>query len=282
MCYLYEVAAREAQAALVNRRMVAALDDLKSRDRKLNAVSGEFQKWIGVDEHGRRIPSPEWKAQIDDEARRIERHRKRLRDRTTRDRDWKPDPPPAFAFFDPPPIVQRSDADIDPASIIPPRPGLLPGDFLLIDPRRLNAALADMASMPPAKWSEAHVGSRLIEAHAVLRRIPEKILPAKFGAAWPAYRHEGGELAVQAGAGTLEIGRNRVMIGATSEEIARMNEAFGWLLTILKGEDRWTLARLNGWAEDSDFFDDAKVPIAVRSCLRKIACVLNKTGVVVR
>lgn len=237
-----------------------------------------FIKFVGKDAKGFRIRSAEWEAVLADEVRRLKKLRERLRDRTTRDRDWKPEPPSSFELLASPlsdPVKPFTVDDFLP----PPRPGLLPGEFYTIDPARMAAA----APQPlPARWTADHVGARLIEAHAVLRRLPDRIYPAKFGAAWPAYQHEGGELAVQAGAGTLEIGRNRIAIGASAGEIANMNEAFGWLMTILRGEDRWSLARLNGWAEDANTYDAEKVPLICRPMLAKIAAALNKANVVVR
>jgi hypothetical protein len=120
----------------------------------------------------------------------------------------------------------------------------------------------------------------LIEAHEILQRLPMSIWPKGYGAMWPAYTHDAGELAIQAGAGTLELGRNAVIRTASADEVARMNEALEWVIQFLSDCNPWSLAALNGWASSSDADPDAAdVP---RDLLEFIAEALNAAKEVVR
>src|SRR3954467_6628340 len=52
---------------------------------------------------------------------------------------------------------------------MPPRAGLLPGTWKMIDPSRLGGIVDRPRA--PARWSARHVGMRLIEAHRILKRL---------------------------------------------------------------------------------------------------------------
>ncbi|WEF52544.1 hypothetical protein AFIC_001035 [[Pseudomonas] carboxydohydrogena] len=136
--------------------------------------------------------------------------------------------------------------------------------------------MLDPDPLPPT-WTAEHVGKRLIEAHAVLNRVPMKLAPAGYGAMWPAYRHEAGELAHQAGAGTLAIGRNVIVRTASADEVARMNEALQWPMQFL-GATPHAAEYVNWWASHSEPQEEDRPT----SYLQIIADALNAAKKVVR
>jgi hypothetical protein len=222
--------------------------------------------------------SARWKVERSGEEKRIKKLKKQLEKRTRRDLtarpDWMKKPLPL-----PPPIEQPNFAEVEEAEIPPPREGLIPGTYKVMDPRRFSLSLLNPDPLP-TRWTSRHVGTRLIEAHDVLRRMPASIWPKGYGAAWPAYKYEQGELAVQAGAGTLQMGRNLIVRTASAEEVARMSEALDWIMQFLSGCNYWSLAALNGWASSTEATPDDKD--APTELLEFIAAALNAAKEVVR
>jgi hypothetical protein len=218
-----------------------------------------------------------WKVERKDEEKRLKKLKKQLEKRTRRDITARPDwmkKPLAL----PPPIEQPNFSEVE-AEIPPPREGLIPGTYRVIDPARFSLGLLNPDPLP-TRWNARHVGVRLIEAHDVLRRMPASIWPKGYGAMWPAYSHSAGELAIQAGAGTLQMGRNLIVRTASADEVARMNEALDWIMQFLSGCNYWSLAALNGWASSSEATPDDKD--APTDLLEFIAAALNAAKEVVR
>jgi hypothetical protein len=218
-----------------------------------------------------------WDAERANEEARLKRLRKKLEARTHKDlmtpQNWTPRPSL------PAPIEQPADLAVDPADPPPPREGLIPGTYRLMDPARLEFHLLDDEPLP-SNWTPRHVGRRLIEAHDVLRRLPMNVRPQGYSALWPEYTHEFGELVVQADAYTLALGRNAIIKTASSDEVARMNEAMGWIVQYLAGCNAWALSALNGWASKRDATpDDDDAP---DDLLKFIADALNAAKEVVR
>jgi hypothetical protein len=218
-----------------------------------------------------------WAADRRGEEKRLNKLKKQLEKRTRRDITSRPDwmkKPLAL----PPPIEQPDFSVVD-AEIPPPREGLIPGTYRVIDPARFSLGLLNPDPLP-TRWTSRHVGTRLIEAHDVLRRMPASIWPKGYGAMWPAYAYDAGELAVQAGAGTLQMGRNLIVRTASADEVARMNEALDWIMQFLSGCNYWSLAALNGWASSIEATPDDKD--APTDLLEFIAKALNAANEVVR
>lgn len=217
-----------------------------------------------------------WKADRAGEEKRLDKMRKKLELRTRRDLNAKPDWMTIPSTL-PPPVRQPVMTEADDVEAPPPREGLIPGTYRVLDPSRF--ALLDAEPLPPT-WTARHVGTRLIEAHDVLSRLPMSIWPKGYGAMWPAYSHDAGELAIQAGAGTLELGRNAVLKCASSVEVARMNESLQWAIQYLSHCNAWSLGALNYWASLPDADPDAKD--APTDLLEFIAAALNAAKEVVR
>jgi len=216
----------------------------------------------------------QWEAERKDEEKRLKKLKKKLEQRTHKDqftgpkrrgRYWeKPIPLP-------PPIEQPDLSDTVDAA--PPREGLIPGTYKVVDPDRLCLNLLDDEPLP-ASWTPRHVGKRFIEAHDVLRRLPMNVRPQGYSALWPEYTFEPGELAIQAGAETLAIGRNVVFRTASASEVARMSQALEWIVRYLTRCNAWSLVYLNQWASSRDATpDDKDAPVDL---LEFIAAALNE------
>lgn len=281
-----------AQLARAQERLPATLGkaeaaELRDRERKLKRAKIEAAN-VGymrrLDALRAEAPAIQalWEKERSDEGRRLEVRRKQLRKRTYKDtqgdaaaahrHDWWRRPAKL-----PDPVQQPAPAELDDsAGGAPPRDGLIPGTFKLVDVSRLGQ-IVDRPRLP-AVWTARHVGMRLIEAHRVVARIPANILPKQFGAAWPAYRHEFGEQVIQAGAGNLFRGRNAVYRGASADEMARCTEAIAWPLQFLSAMS--SAARdVNYWAaelteEEFERIDDGD-PRAPWDALQMIADALN-------
>lgn len=221
-----------------------------------------------------------WDAERVKEEKRVQRRLAELRERTTR--DYVAGFPPAPPKVDlPPPVVQpRAVPDDDLPAAVEGRPDLIPGTFEMLPEDRI-IPLIDAPPLP-AKWTPDHVAYRLIEAHDVLRRSPARIYPGGYGAFWPTYLHEAGELATQAGAGTLAIGRNRAAVGASADEVDRMNEALAWPMQFLSA-DPVRCADVNLWASQktAEEYERGDTTAPMYS-LERIAAGLNANGVLVR
>lgn len=269
------VAAAVEQADLAE----AAAQEKQAKLAKIQAANAGYMRRLDALKADAPAVSAQWKKERAEEEKRLNARRKQLDRRTTKDlRGNAVDDRPSWMKRPiklPDPIQQP---DLAPATSVaeqlaPPREGLIPGTYRVMDPSRVGS-IVDRPRLPKA-WTARHVGVRLIEAHRVLGRIPARIWPAEFGAAWPSYRHEFGEQVIQAGAGTLFSGRSPRPRGASAEEMARMSEAICWPMQFL-AHDRAMAADLNWWAFDTatdDFeFDSRSAPW---DALQFIASALN-------
>ena len=203
-----------------------------------------------------------------EEAKRLKKLKKQIEKRTRKDLT-------KHAMFQKPvalpdPIRQPDLSDAEGAAAPPPRDGLIPGTYRVVDPDRLGGLL-DPEPLPPV-WTARHVGARLVEAMDVLQRTPDRVGPKGYGAMWPAYRHESGELALQAGAGTLAMGRNVVVRVVNADEAARASEALTWPVQFLSHCNAWALSTLNEWASAPE---DPEAPPEPTALLKFIADCLN-------
>lgn len=287
----HALARAEASLPAAEARAVKALGVVEDLTRKLQtkaAHAAQVERRFGRLDAQAAKTMTRWAQERKDEPKKIAKRRKHLAKRVSQDAAGSPEKaffglvrPRSFA---PAPV----EAETFPTGPIVPfvgttaradvaRPGLEPGDYRLVDrsPHDIDRY------RPPQQWTARHVGLRLVEAHDVLRRLPMTTGPKAEGSNWPEYIHEAGELAIQAGAGTLWLGRKRVRLSTTADEIARMHEVLGWLL-----EFQAIAPALNAWAFDAAIgrrdggADDP--PKAFISDLQMIADALNARGVVVR
>lgn len=229
-------AAKKARTAAFNATMLRALD-------KAAAAAPAVMK--------------RWAKDRKEEPKRIDKRRKQLARRITKDsrssggdesraffgtgRRRAVAPMPAEAETFPsgpiiPYVPPKAGGDVS-------RPGLMPGDYRLV-----NQSPDDFdAYRVPKQWTADYVGRRLADAHAVLRRLPMTTRPKEFGAIWPEYVHAAGELAVQAGAGTLHMNRGRAIRGTSAADVARMHEALAWPMMFLSNSPAYARA-VNEWA----------------------------------
>lgn len=247
-------AAREAAQAAAQKRRDAINAAIGARLDRLNAEQPDI--------------TARWNAERAEEEKRLKKLKAKIEKRTRKDMT-------KHAMFQMPvplpEIPQQPDLSEPEADAPPPREGLIPGTYRVVDPDRLGGLL-DPEPLPPV-WTPRHVGSRLIEAMDVLQRAPDRVGPKGYGAMWPAYRHESGELAHQAGAGTLSIGRNVIRRVVGADEAARANEALLWPMQFLNHVNAWALLALNYWASDPEATpEDEDAP---RDMLKFIADCLN-------
>lgn len=269
----------EAQLARAKARIEAARDEAnkaETADRLKRAKLDRIQKANAG--YMRRLDAlkadapaltAQWTKERDGEGKRLASRRKQLQKRTYKDtkgnaqaaeqQNWWRRPVKLPEPIQQPDMVSATEPE---PLLPPPREGLIPGTFKLVDPSRLGGVI-DRARLPKA-WTARHVGTRLIEAHRVLGRIPMRIWPAEYGSAWPAHQSEFSDQVVQAGAGTLFSSRRSAPPrGASAEEMARCTQAISWPLQFLM-HDRAAAADLNWWAFDTatdDFeFDSRSAP----------------------
>lgn len=263
------IAQTKAQETAARARQLAAAKI--RRDAQTASINRHFETV-----HAGPHPQARWNAERAEEAKRMKRLTKQIHKRTSKDFSNR------FMLEKPlklPDPVQQPDLTAEAeAPAIAPREGLIPGTFKVMDPARLRGGLLDADPLPP-RWTARRVGERLIEAMDVLQRMPMTLWPKGYGAMWPAYRHEAGELAHQAGAGTLAIGRNVIARTATADEVDRMNEALEWPLQYLAQCNAWSLRALNGWAMEAIDADGEDAPTDL---LQFIADALNAAKEVVR
>ncbi len=91
----------------------------------------------------------------------------------------------------------------------------------------------DHSQFVPFAWDGPHVGKRLIETFAILRRVPVAKGPKKYGSAWPSYIADWEDLLAQRTADLerleeIEQMKNRTRIQPTAREIATMEIAIAW------------------------------------------------------
>lgn len=110
---------------------------------------------------------------------------------------------------------------------------------------RYAARKRRLAALAPGGWSVARVMDRIEEGYTTLGRLPMRVWPKAYGNAMPGYFHEHADLVGQVATGELErtlLERNDYKLrGATSGEIARMEQALAWPMEFLR--DRPELAR---------------------------------------
>lgn len=279
-----------AQLARAERLAAAATERVETLARKARAEEARAARraaaTVSMERRFGRLATiapaaiARWEGERAAEADALAKRRKALAHRTTVDlrhpgrMDFSsadaPSQPPA-----PPPAYMPSPSDAPK----PPREGLIPGEFKMLPVGQLMPASPKRLT----RWTAERVAERLVEAHDVLRRLPMTTRPKAYGAIWPEYTHDAGELAVQAGAGTIGLGRNRVRMSTTADEIARMNEVLGWLL-----EFQAVAPALNAWAFNAahanrdGILSGHEPPGALISDLKMIADALNARGVVVR
>lgn len=87
----------------------------------------------------------------------------------------------------------------------------------------------------PTEWTPEHVGARLVEAFAILRKAGAHVGPMQFGNAWPDYLRTKAEVndldALANHTAEAHMDRSR----PTSDEVSRMNEALRWPMDYLDG-----------------------------------------------
>lgn len=254
---------REKAKASIKARIAARNVGLMRRLDKLAAAAPAVAK--------------QWKDDRAKEPKRLKKLKAAIAKRTSKDYTARPDWMRKPVTL-PPPIEQPVDHDVDVVAP-PPREGLIPGTYSVRNPSRLTPLL-DVAPLPSA-WTAQHVGQRLIDAYATLRCMPERDKPKGYGAMWPAYKNEAGELAIQAGAGTLLLGRNRIRRVPSADEVALMEQAMTWIGKYLSGVTAWARMALISWAEDRDS-DPEKMHPAIEGLLQFIADALNRENRMVR
>lgn len=266
-------AAREARRAEIRLEKAAAAKRKAAKEAKRKARAAAMERHAAI-MAAQPHPQAHWDEEREAEARRIKKLKRQLERRTSKDKSprWSIAEKP-IKLPDP---IQQPDLDSEEDPAPPPRPGLIPGTYRIVDAARLRGGLLDRPRLP-AQWTARRVGERLIEAHAVLRRLPMNVCPKEFGAAWPSYRYEAGELAHQAGNQTLSIGRNVIARTATADEIARMNEALPWPMQFLSGGSG--AETLNWWASHTEEYEHEKAPLGL---LQVIADMLNAAKEAVR
>lgn len=106
------------------------------------------------------------------------------------------------------------------------------------------------APEPPAQWSGAHVGERMIEAFRILDRLPEAVYPRQYRSTLAFLCDLGRDFA---DAVTAEATRDKRAfswgrIRPSPAEISRMERAFDWPGHYLKGDDL-ACGALLAWAQ---------------------------------
>ena len=239
-------AERDAAKALQAKEKLARQQVKDREKKKRDAITAAMILRLERIQAAHPNITKKWNAERAAEDKKIKDLKKKIAKRTTKDLTSKRfmlDKPVKL----PDPIEQPDLTAADPADEAPPREGLIPGTYKVLPLDRLRSGLLDKDPLPP-RWTARHVGNRLIEAMDVLRITPIGDGPKSYGAAWPAYRNEGVELAYQAGAGTLDIGRNRIVRVASAEEVARANQALQWPMQFLMHCNAWALGHLTRWA----------------------------------
>jgi hypothetical protein len=106
-----------------------------------------------------------------------------------------------------------------------------------VGPPRVQVAAGQRAARVPERWTPVHVLDRLEEAFEILSRLPMTTRPKGYQNSMPTYAYDASDLVGQVETGELERlarMRNRYRLrGATSAEIARMEQALGWAAEFL-------------------------------------------------
>ena len=135
-----------------------------------------------------------------------------------------------------------------------------------------------------AFWHHELVGTRLIEAASVMRRLPMRIWPKQFGTIWPNYDPLDND-EDDSGDGRYNHGgdrdQGRVRVAPTATEIERAEEALGWPVQYLAA-DRETAQAVGFWASKTFDIEEADIPPFVREGLKTISRGLKLDRVPVR
>jgi hypothetical protein len=290
------IAAAEGSLARVKRYIASARDRLDNarteagRRAKLLPLKASLER--RADKIAEKAPAVQerWKTERAREPDRVKKRTKEIGKRNTKDlrasTRWFPGGSRRRPKTPPPPLPL--DAETFPTGRIVPyvpppagieaRDDLVPGDYRVVDPKRLGQLLD--APAPPKRWTGYYVGQRMAEAHATLRRLPMTVRPKEHASMWPNYRHEGVEWAHQASTGSLSD-RNRVIRGTSADEVARMNEALAWPMEYLGGRPELAHA-VNEWAFWERIDPDECEADRFNEGLDIIAAALNRRKVVVR
>jgi hypothetical protein len=109
-----------------------------------------------------------------------------------------------------------------------------------------STPIASSRRSVPERWSVVHVMDRLEEAWLTLSRMPIATRPQGHGNCMPAYVYDRFDLNAQLETHELERSmraKNRVTIPPTPDEVTRMDQAFGWIVSYLSREEDQHLAR---------------------------------------
>lgn len=277
-----EEALARAEARDKEAKLAVEIEDRKARAKAAKDAIEQAAIIRRLDKIAAAAPAvmKRWEKDRKEEPKRIDKRRKQLARRITKDsRSGGGDesraffgtgrraatPMPAEAeTFPSGPIIPY----VPPAKTIE-RAGLFAGDYRLVNQ---NPDDFD-AYRVPKQWTADYVARRLADAHAVLRRLPMTTRPKEFGAIWPEYTQMAGELAVQAGAGTLHLGRNRIIGGTSAIDVARMNQALPWVMQFLGDQPVYARA-VNMWASSRDV-DMTAIDSFVLAAMEFIAAKLN-------
>lgn len=263
---------RAAEIAISERKRNA-------KRKRLQAATVAIGRRLDALREGAAEVDARWRHERKAEPRIVKRLTKKIRDRTTKDQrsstaEWRRRPVRL------PPPIEQPEPDAVSVTLtpetLPDRPDLMPGTFKMMDPARL-APLLDEDPLPPS-WTWRHVGRRLLDAFDTIRVLPEKDKPKTFGSMWPSYRPEAGDLAHQAGQGTLARPTGRRSVSAVEVEL--MEEAIEWPLQFLNSLPDYNKQWLMFWLNDPNSELDSGT--APKEYFEAIATALNAAHEVVR
>ncbi|WP_439398509.1 hypothetical protein ACRQ5Q_14560 [Bradyrhizobium sp. PMVTL-01] len=131
-------------------------------------------------------------------------------------------------------------------------------------------------------WHHELVGTRLIEAAQVMRRLPMLIWPKQFGTIWPSFDPLDDDESTEEGARYSHSAQpSPVRVSPSSMEIERAEEALGWPVTYLAG-DREAAQAVGFWASKTNEIEETDIPSFVREGLKAISRGLKRDNVRVR
>ena len=280
------IARAVGQLERLRRRLPAALEKADSaamlareereRRARINAANEGLMRRLDALAAAAPTIDARWAQERLQEAKRIKALQKKLARRAAKRAperpDWMRKPVKLPAPIRQPDLTIETEKGDDTALV--ERPGLLPGTYTVMDPRRLHRLLDRPRT--PEVWTAAYVGVRLIEAHRVLMKTPSAIYPKGYGAAWPLYKVEASEAANLPGL------RTSVRVAPSADAVARMHEAIAWPMQFLSNRPG-AAADVNWWAQEAAWdqleFDSRSAPW---EALQIIATAFNAAKEVVR
>lgn len=272
------IARAVGQLERLRRRLPAALEKADSaamlareereRRARINAANEGLMRRLDALAAAAPTIDARWAQERLQEAKRIKALQKKLARRAAKRAperpDWMRKPVKLPAPIRQPDLTIETEKGDDTALV--ERPGLLPGTYTVMDPRRLRKLL-DRPSTPKV-WTATYTGARLIEAHRVLMKTPAAIYPKGYGAAWPLYKAEASEAA---GPGL----RQPIRFAPSADAVARCSEAIAWPMQFLSNRPDLA-ADVNWWALEAAWdqleFDSRSAPW---EALQIIATALN-------